>query len=87
MPQTFPDTLIFNLPKTGCDSHAHLVYPKLAEDFDEVVERAYQTGLSHIGQIFLSPQSYYDNIHLFEKHPNIFFTIGIHPNDISKKIS
>ncbi len=85
MPQTFPNTLLYNLPKTGCDSHAHLIYPNIQEDLEEILERAYATGLSHIGQIFLSVERYYETKHLFDKHPNVFFTIGTHPNDISKK--
>ncbi len=85
MPQTFPDTISLNLPKTGCDSHAHLVYPGMLEDLDSIMERAEKTGLAHVGQIFLSPQSYYDTNKLFDKFPQVFFTIAIHPNDIDKR--
>ncbi len=85
MPQTFPDTLLYNLPKTGCDSHAHLIYPNMLEDIEVILQRAYDTGISHVGQIFLSPESYYASKHLFDNHPNVFFTIGIHPNDTEEK--
>ncbi len=85
MPQEFPDTLKYNLPKTGCDSHAHLVYENMIEDFHDIVERAFATGLSNIGQIFLSVESYYNNRENFLPYPEIFFTLGIHPNDILQK--
>ncbi len=87
MPQVFPDTISLNLPKTGCDSHAHLVYSGMLEDLDPIMQRAEETGIAHIGQIFLSPQSYYDTRHLFDKYPNVFFTIAIHPNDINKRFT
>lgn len=82
MPPSFPDTLKYNLPKTGCDSHAHLTYPNMLEDLDTILERAYQTGIAHIGQIYLSIENYYETEALFAKHPQVFFTIGIHPNDV-----
>ncbi len=85
MPQDFPDTLAYNLPKTGCDSHAHLVYENMIEDFHDIVKRATETGIANIGQIFLSPESYYNNRENFLPYPQIFFTLGIHPNDILER--
>ncbi len=82
MSKTFPDTLQYNLPKTGCDSHAHLVYEDNLPDLEEILQRAYATGIKNVGQIFLTPQSYYKTRDLFNKHPNVFFTIAIHPNDL-----
>ncbi len=85
MPQTFPDTTIYNLPKTGCDSHAHLTFPNILEELDVILQRAYDSGISHVGQIYLSTERYYETKHLFDNHPNVFFTIGIHPNDVEEK--
>ncbi len=84
-PQTFPDTVAYNLPKTGCDSHAHLIFPDSIGDLDVILKRAEETGLSNIGQIFLSPERYYETRELFAPYPQVFFTIGIHPNDVLTK--
>lgn len=85
MPQIFPDTILYNLPKTGCDSHAHLVYPTMLPDIEEIMERADKTGIAHIGQIYLSVESYSNTRNILEKYPQIFFTIGIHPLDALTK--
>ncbi len=82
MSKTFPDTLQYKLPKTGCDSHAHLVYEDSLADLEQILQRAYDTGIKNVGQIFLTAESYYKTRDLFDKHPDVFFTIAIHPNDL-----
>ncbi len=71
----------FALPLGGVDSHAHLDLKKFDEDRDVIIARAKECGVSHIINIFLSPEAYAERKHYFEGHENIFFSLGIHPSD------
>lgn len=78
----------FNLLPVGVETHAHLDFPDFAEDLDQVLERAGQTGVAWIGNIFLSVQAYQDHAQRLislasssPMRPELFFTLGIHPHD------
>jgi len=68
-------TLNFQLIET----HAHLDYPDFASDFDEVLRRATEAGVTRILTIGTSIESSRRAIELAEKYPNIFAVIGVHP--------
>ena len=74
----------FGLPCTGVESHAHLNGPKFVEDFEEVLERAKNTGLAYIMQVFLSSAAWNNNIQRFTSHPEVYFMLGVHPTDVNK---
>ncbi len=74
----------FALPLCGVDSHAHLDLKHFDDDREGMLERAKECGISHIINIFLSPLAYEERKHFFEKHENIFFSLGIHPSDGQK---
>lgn len=74
-----PQTL--GLPCFGVDSHAHLDLPEFTEDWAEVIDRARQSGLRHIGNVFLGPQAYLAGKDRLGAEKDIFFLLGIHPND------
>lgn len=74
-----PQTL--NMPLTGVDTHAHLDMEDYNTDLAEVFGRARDSGVSHIGQIFLSPEAYHLNRARFAPHANVFMLLGIHPHD------
>ncbi len=78
-PQTPPQELA--LPPCGVDSHAHLDSEQFNEDRDEIITRAKDCGISHIINIFLDPAHYAKRKHYFDAHPNIFYSLGIHPSD------
>jgi len=64
---------------TLIETHAHLDYPDFAPDFDDVLRRANEAGVSRIITIGTSIESSRRAIELAEKHPNIFAVIGVHP--------
>jgi TatD DNase family protein len=64
----------------GVDTHAHLDLPELKDDVSQVLGRAEQTGLAHIGNVFLGPQAYEQNKDLFAHRPQVFFVLGVHPH-------
>ena len=61
------------------ETHAHLDYPDFAPDFDDVLRRANEAGVTRIITIGTSIESSRRAIELAEKYPNIFAAIGVHP--------
>jgi TatD DNase family protein len=62
------------------ETHAHLDYPDFAPDFDQVLQRATDAGVTRIITIGTSIESSRRAIELAEQHPNIFAVIGVHPS-------
>src|SRR6476469_5836970 len=61
------------------ETHAHLDYSDFANDFDDVLRRATEAGVTRILTIGTSIESSRRAIALGEKYPNIFAVIGVHP--------
>src|SRR2546428_12328741 len=61
------------------ETHAHLDYPDFAHDFDDVLRRATEAGVTRIITIGTSVESSRRAIELAEKYPNVFAVIGVHP--------
>jgi TatD DNase family protein len=61
------------------DTHAHLDYPDFAPDFDEVLARATEAGVTRILTIGTSIESSRRAVELAEKYSNVFAVIGVHP--------
>ncbi|MGZ5537247.1 MAG: TatD family hydrolase [Chthoniobacterales bacterium] len=61
------------------ETHAHLDYPDFAPDFDEVLRRATDAGVTRIITIGTSIESSRRAVQLAEAHENIFAAIGVHP--------
>jgi TatD DNase family protein len=61
------------------DTHAHLDYPDFAHDFDDVLRRATEAGVTRILTIGTSIESSRRAVELAEKYSNVFAVIGVHP--------
>ena len=61
------------------ETHAHLDYPEFAPDFDDVLRRATEAGVTRIITIGTSVESSRRAVDLAEKYPNVFAVIGVHP--------
>jgi TatD DNase family protein len=61
------------------ETHAHLDYPDFAADFDEVLQRADEAGVTRIITIGTSIASSRRAVQLAETHANIYAVIGVHP--------
>ena len=68
------------------ETHAHLDYPDFASDFDEVLRRAGEAGVTRIITIGTSVESSRRAVELAEKHPNVFAVIGVHPTHADQAI-
>ncbi len=62
------------------DTHAHLDYPDFAPDFDVVLQRATDAGVTRIMTIGTSIESSRRAVELAEKYPNVYAVIGVHPS-------
>src|SRR5438876_4603019 len=54
------------------ETHAHLDYPDFANDFDDVLRRATDAGVTRIITIGTSVESSRRAVELADKYPNIF---------------
>jgi TatD DNase family protein len=61
------------------ETHAHLDYPEFANDFDGVLKRANEAGVTRIVTIGTSVESSRRAVDLAEKYPSIYAAIGVHP--------
>jgi TatD DNase family protein len=66
------------------DTHAHLDYPDFAGDFDDVLQRATEAGVTRIITIGTSVESSRRAVDLAGKYPNIFAVIGVHPTYVEE---
>jgi TatD DNase family protein len=66
------------------ETHAHLDYPDFAPDFDDVLRRADEAGVTRIVTIGTSVESSRRAVDLAEKYPNIFAVIGVHPTYVEE---
>jgi TatD DNase family protein len=66
------------------ETHAHLDYPDFADDFDDVLRRATEAGVTRIITIGTSVESSRRAVDLAEKYPNIFAVIGVHPTCVEE---
>ena len=63
------------------ETHAHLDYPDFAADFDDVLRRANEAGVTRIITIGTSIESSRRAVELAEKYPSIYAVIGVHPTN------
>jgi TatD DNase family protein len=66
------------------ETHAHLDYPDFANDFDDILRRANEAGVTRIITIGTSLASSRRAVDLAEKYPNIFAVIGVHPTSVEE---
>jgi TatD DNase family protein len=76
-----PETL--GLPLTGVDSHAHMDLEDFDADREALLDRARACGVARIGNVFLGPAAYHAHKGYFERRPDVFFLLGIHPCNAS----
>ena len=79
-----PESL--GLPKVGVETHAHLDYKPLdASTLPLALERAKRAGVALLGNVFLGAEAYLANAGTFRPYPQVFFLLGIHPDDCGQR--
>jgi TatD DNase family protein len=66
------------------DSHCHLQFPQFQDDRVQVLERAWQAGLSTIVVVGTDADASQQALALAEVHPNLFATVGWHPHQAAQ---
>src|SRR5438477_11358121 len=66
------------------ETHAHLDYPDFAPDFDDVMQRATDAGVTRIITIGTSVESSRRAVALADKYSNVFAVIGVHPTYVEE---
>jgi TatD DNase family protein len=62
------------------DTHAHLDFPELVSELDDIIARATAAGVSHIIAIGTTIASSRQAISIAAKYPGVYATVGVHPN-------
>lgn len=63
------------------DTHAHLDFPRYDKDRDEVIARAWDSGISYIINVGADLLSSRRSVKLAGEYPFIFAAVGVHPHD------
>jgi TatD DNase family protein len=66
------------------DSHCHLQFPQFKDDRLQVLERAWQAGLSAIVLVGTDADCSQQALSLAESHPNLFASVGWHPHQAAQ---
>lgn len=65
------------------DTHAHLYYPEIVSDIENILGRAKDKGIEKIIVPAVNYNTSLEILNLSEKHDMIFCALGIHPCDVS----
>ena len=66
------------------DTHAHLDFPELSSRLDEVLKNAKENNVLKIISISTNLDKIQKIINISHNHPEIFFSVGVHPNEVLK---
>lgn len=66
------------------DVHCHLNFKAFEKDYDEVIKRAFKTGVTKIINVGTSLESSKKAVELAHKYDNLYAIVGIHPHHADK---
>ena len=66
------------------DTHTHLDFPDFNPDRDVVIRRAVEAGVTRLIAIGTNLETSRAALALAERHPEVYATIGIHPNEVTE---
>ena len=69
------------MPPSLIDTHAHIDGRDFLPDFEAMLDRAAQAGITHIVTVGVDLESSRSAVSLAEQHDHIFAAVGIHPHD------
>ena len=62
------------------DSHCHIDFPELVDDFPGVLSRARDSGVGHLLCVSVNLQDFPSMLELADQSENISASVGVHPN-------
>ena len=66
------------------DTHTHLDFPDFNSDRDYVIRRAVEAGVTRMIAIGTNLETSRAALALADRHPEVYATIGIHPNEVTE---
>ena len=66
------------------DTHCHLCDKRFDKDREQVLDRAFEAGVTHLIEIAYSPAIVPRAHALASRHPNLFLCLGVHPSEAAK---
>ncbi|MFH1066966.1 MAG: TatD family hydrolase [bacterium] len=63
------------------ETHCHLDFPDFKDDLEAVIQRAVENGVTRMITVGTTLESSKKAIQLAERFPQVYATVGIHPND------
>ncbi len=66
------------------DTHTHLDFKEFDPDQDQVIKRAFSSGIEKIINVSCNLERSKNSIELAKKYGDIYATVGVHPHDLGK---
>ncbi len=66
------------------DSHAHIYYRDFTGDFEDMLKRAEDAGVSAVVVVGTDIESSRESAELAEKYPHLYAAVGVHPHDAGR---
>lgn len=63
------------------DSHCHLNFESLQQNFSQVLQNARENGVGHMLCVSVTLEKYPEVLALAHVHPHIFASVGVHPDE------
>ncbi len=67
------------------DTHCHLDFPEIQQDFAGILERAKENGVFLMQTICTKMSEMPKLLEIAEKNPQIFASVGVHPNEVDSE--
>ena len=66
------------------DSHCHLNFKSLEDDFSNLILRAKKNNVTSILSINTNPINFEDHLNLINEYKNIYISYGLHPEEVKE---
>ena len=66
------------------DSHCHLNFKKLSENFENIIKNSRQHNITSILSINTNPEDFEEHLNLIKNYNSIYLSYGLHPSDVKK---
>ena len=64
------------------DSHCHLNFNSLSNEFDSIISRAIKNNIKAILSINTDPKNFEDHYQLINQYKSLFISFGLHPENV-----
>ena len=64
------------------DSHCHLNFKKLSENFENIINNSKKNNITSILSINTNPEDFEDHLNLIKNYNSIYLSYGLHPSDV-----